>query len=98
METARGSAPATLLNDGQVLVAGGRQRGNAQLTSAELFNPATGTFTPTGNLNVGRNAHSATLLQNGQVLIAGGTNNQLACLSSAELYNPPLANSRLPEV
>ena len=88
METARGNTPATLLNNGLVLIAGGRQRGNAQLTSAELYTPTTGAFTPTGNLNVGRNSHAAVPLPNGQVLIAGGTNNNLACLTSAELYNP----------
>jgi hypothetical protein len=91
METARGNLTATLLNNGQVLVAGGRLRGNYNLNTAELYNPSTGTFTPTGHLNAGRNAHAATLLPNGEVLIVGGqdiVNSQINCLSSAELYNP----------
>ena len=63
-----GGATATVLNNGMVLVAGGDESG----TSADLYNPATRSFTPTGALNVGRVAATATLLQNGDVLIAGG--------------------------
>jgi hypothetical protein len=51
-----------------VLVAGG----DGPLASAELYNPANGTWTPTGNLNTARDEHTATLLPNGMVLAAGG--------------------------
>jgi len=90
MQQARNYFSATLLNNGQVLVVGGSYRGSFVqygLTSAELYNPANGTFSFTGSLNTGRYGHSATLLNNGKVLIAGGTNNSTA-LSSAELYDP----------
>ena len=90
LRQARSSITATLLNNGQVLVVGGTYRGTFVqygLTSAELYNPATGTFSTTGSLNTGRYGHSATLLNSGKVLIAGGTNNSTA-LSSAELYDP----------
>lgn len=63
---------ATVLNNGEVLVAGGRNRLQYGLNSALLYNPATETFTPTGNLNTGRANFTATLLSNGKVLIAGG--------------------------
>jgi Galactose oxidase, central domain len=90
LNQARDNHTATLLNNGQVLVVGGSYRGTFVqygLPSAELYNPATGTFTTTGNLNTGRYGHTATLLSNGKVLIAGGVNGSTT-LSSAELYDP----------
>ncbi|HJV89480.1 MAG TPA: immunoglobulin domain-containing protein [Holophagaceae bacterium] len=83
---------ATLLPDGKVLIAGGQQ----SPTTAELFNPADGTFTATtGNLkgstlsaNTGRYQHAATLLSNGKVLIAGGQPSSNGVAQSAELYDP----------
>ena len=56
------------------------------MTSAELYNPSTGTFTPTGSLNTARVNHTATLLNNGLVLITGGFDSG-GILASAELYN-----------
>jgi hypothetical protein len=91
LQQARASFTATLLRNGQVLIVGGTYRGTFVqygLTSAELYNPATGTFSTTGSLNTGRYGHSATLLNNGKVLIAGGTNSTGGALSSAELYDP----------
>src|SRR3984885_6645742 len=86
MSMARSDATATLLNNGMVLIAGGMASG-AYLSEAELYNPASGTFTGTGNMTTVRELHSATLLNNGIVLIAGGYNSS-GFLSSAELYNP----------
>jgi len=86
---------ATVLNNGQVLAAGGRNRLQYGLPSAILYNPGTGTFAATGNLNTGRANFTATLLNNGQVLIVGGdeyvfmaSGTQHICLASAEIYNP----------
>jgi trimeric autotransporter adhesin len=86
MNTARASHTSTMLNNGMVLIAGG-YNGNI-LASAELYDPASGTFTFTGSLNTARVYHTATLLSNGMVLIAGGTDNNGNILASAELYNP----------
>jgi N-acetylneuraminic acid mutarotase len=101
MSTARSDATVTLLQDGDVLVAGGCcQRGNPYrgLSTAELYDPTTGTWSLTGSLNVPRYGDTATLLQNGEVLVAGGSCNGTAygCdagsflynLKSAELFNP----------
>jgi hypothetical protein len=81
MITARSGHTATLLLNGKVLIAGADQAG-----SAELYDPATGTFTPTGNMTMARTNHRAILLADGKVLIAGSESAEL--VSSAELYDP----------
>ena len=87
LNTARWQHTATLLNNGQVLVAGGFESSDNASASAEFYNPATGTWTATGSLNTARYEHTATLLPNGQVLVAGGQGNS-GHLTSAELYSP----------
>ncbi|HEX8801663.1 MAG TPA: kelch repeat-containing protein, partial [Terriglobales bacterium] len=63
---------ATLLANGQVLVAGGEDSNNNLAASAELYNASTGKWTVTGSLETPRIDHTATLLANGEVLVAGG--------------------------
>jgi Kelch motif protein len=96
MATARDSFTATLLRNGTVLVAGGDGRGQFRppLASAELYNPATRSFSPTGSLHTGRSSAAAALLRNGQVLVAGGYG-AAGGLASAELYNPATGTWRL---
>ncbi len=86
LATARQDHTATLLPNGKVLVAGGYTGGNngIDLASAELYDPATGTWTATGSLALARSLHTATLLLNGKVLVVGGYSE----ISSAELYDP----------
>ncbi len=88
MATEREDATATLLDDGRVLVAGGVtwQHGGSEtgLASAELYDPATGTFSPTGPMRYGRGiCHCgvtkpglsrpvAAKLVDGRVFVAGG--------------------------
>jgi hypothetical protein len=86
LNIAREEHTATLLPDGRVLVAGGRDVDLLDWKSAELFDPATGTFTTTGSLNIGRLDHTATLLPDGRVLVVGG--DWGAPTVSAELYDP----------
>jgi len=91
----------TLLQDGRVLVAGGSPLlvdGNADaLASAELYDPATGFWTPTGDMTAPRVAHVAVLLRDGRVLVAGGGTglrlqgsgfSEVQLTATAELYDP----------
>jgi len=84
---------ATLLRDGKVLVVGG-ELGFPVATlrsSAFIFDPKTGLWTATGNLNAARSRHTATLLRNGRVLVAGGSGSGVvpgAAIASAEIFDP----------
>ena len=90
---------ATLLSNGTALVAGGNFRAGLDpaLTSAELYDPVTGTWTATGNMTQDRTGHAATLLPDGRVLVAGGyESTEIGVggydrLASAELYDPVAA-------
>jgi WD40 repeat protein len=93
MGTARFRPCAVLLPSGKVLVAGGGfdSTTGASLASAELYDPSTGTFSPTGSMGVGRVMFTMTALPNGKVLVAGGESgppSALVNLSSAEIYDP----------
>ena len=83
----RSGHTATLLPDGKVLIAGGMRRNQDFYRSAELYNPSTGMFQPTGSMSVGRVSQTAVLLRSGKVLIAGGWIGH-GCTNSAELYDP----------
>jgi len=90
MTSARRGHTATLLNNGQVLIAGG-VNGSSVISTAEMYDPSTNSFTAIpGAMTSARFSHTATLLNNGKVLLAGGAS--LSYLASAELYDPT-ANS-----
>ena len=96
LATARARHTATLLADGRVLVVGGREErdGDAgKLASAELYDPTTGAFTPTGSLAVARSGHAAVLLADRRVLVIGGGPWDASNVTStfAELYDPATA-------
>jgi hypothetical protein len=96
MSDARTGHTATRLADGTVLVAGGRgccadEQGDESLLSAELYDPASGTWTATGNMTQARTDHTATLLLDGRVLVTGGHSDYRGVPDrdrSAELYDP----------
>jgi len=91
MTVVRFDHAATPLPNGDVLVVGGISRNGIMQPTAELFDPATGRFTPTGKP---QSPHgwgvTATTLRDGKVLVAGGsTSCDVPCYkASAELYEP----------
>jgi hypothetical protein len=95
MQDARGQHTATRLLDGRVLLAGGwSDEVPGELTAlqtAELYDPATQTFVPVGNMAVPRAFHAAVLLPDGRVLVTGGArivDGVREDLSSIEIFDP----------
>ena len=88
LTTGRMQETATPLSSGKVLVAGGYDVFQTALASAELYDPATGSWSPVAPMSVHRAEQSATLLADGRVLVAGGFDDSSNLLSSAELYDP----------
>lgn len=91
----RYAAVATRLNDGRVLVTAGVQSvrlatgfsSTTALTSTEIYNPTTDTWSTTGSLAAGRSRASAVTLADGRVLLAGGQSGVTA-VTATEIYNP----------
>ena len=92
MTTPRESHTATLLKSGKVLIAGGHKDRREAMTvysSAEVYDPARGTFSATGNMTTVRHKHAASLLPGGDVLIVGGSDKRdwQGKYASAEIYD-----------
>jgi hypothetical protein len=105
MHVPRGAFNAVALTDGRVLVTGGMSSGQLPdvtvEASAEIYNPATGTFTLTSPMSVPRYKHGIALLKDGRVLIIGGqTGGSFGPrLSSTEFFDPATSSfSRGPEM
>jgi hypothetical protein len=104
MTEARALHTATLLQDGKVLLTGGGTPNMGggftgsgaspaatppPLNTAELYDPATGTFSPTGSMEAGLMFHTANLLQDGRVLVVGAAQiTESSGQMIAQLYDP----------
>jgi hypothetical protein len=109
MITPRQEHTATLLTNGMVLITGGMNAGKHTIASAELFNPATGRFSPTaerftamkkfmltGSMATARTFHSASLLNSGALsgqVLMAG-GFRTGPLATAEIFNPSRALSK----
>jgi WD40 repeat protein len=89
LDTPRWDHTATLLPDGRVLVAGSPLSFHVgdDASSAELYDPSSGSWTATGNMGQHRGLHTATLLPDGRVLVVAGVSNGEPT-GSAELFDP----------
>jgi hypothetical protein len=79
MAVARTMHRAVRLLDGRILISGGvrpsgvpSDTGGPTTRHCELYDPATNTFAPTGQMAIGRSGHGLTLLPDGRVLASGG--------------------------
>jgi len=88
---------STLLPGGKVLITGGSYHIRARddifysQATAEIYDPATGTFTPTGSMAVARSLATSTLLPSGKVIVMGGTNgwfSEVSATATTERYDP----------
>jgi len=93
MTNGRDFHSATLLPSGDVVIAGGNSF--FSISSVELYNQTSGTFTGAGSLSTPRHFHTATLLPSGKVLFVGGVNEfsgqespEFSVLWSAGLFDP----------
>src|SRR5881397_478956 len=85
----RAEHTATLLANGTVLIAGGRDAADQALASAEIYDPATGGYTLLASpLPAPIWGHTATRLDDGTVLIAGGTGDGGLPVAAAQLFDP----------
>ncbi|XXX77105.1 kelch repeat-containing protein [Sorangium sp. So ce134] len=86
----------TLLSNGQVLAVGGSEGGRwVEVSSADLYDPASDTWSLVASPNVQRSFHAATLLKDGRVLVVGG--NGVVSVQSAEVYDPAMDTWSLTE-
>ncbi len=97
MQIPRGGKSATLLSDGRILLFGGYENQDSNAFIAEVFDPATGRITRTGNEPFhARRLHTATVLNDGRVLLVGGIGfsrngasfTAKAPIAEAEIYDP----------
>ena len=101
MKSLRESPGMVTLQDGRVLVTGGRGRGGGGFwlnyeSSTEIFDPATGAWTLTGETNMAHAAAPTVVLADGRVLTAGGEGEQNIPINSSETWDPQTGSGRRP--
>src|SRR5581483_9156826 len=84
---------ATLLPNGDILIAGGEDAAQVGSTSVEVLSVATNTFSVKTSMSTGRLYHTATVLQTGDVFVTGGLHYSpsFAILTASEIFDPLFA-------
>jgi hypothetical protein len=93
MRSIEGRHSATLLLDGTVLVVGAAANEEGRPGAAEIYDPATRSFSSVESLQVPRHSHTATRLPDGRVVILGGTSGGFGAgkpIAEVEIYDPDL--------
>jgi len=75
-----------LLAGGKVLLVGGSADGTSALATAEIFDPAAATFTPTSSMGTPRIAPSVFQLPGGRVVVLGGTSGGAGATTAVETF------------
>jgi endoglucanase len=88
MGTPRFGAVAATLPNGDMLVAGGQDASGNALSSAEIYDPGTNSWTPTASMSTARVYAAAVTLSDGDVMVAGGQDGSGTALASVELFDP----------
>ncbi|CAF0735780.1 unnamed protein product [Adineta steineri] len=87
MTTGRHSHAATLLQNGSILIIGGKNSSSTILSDVDIFMPSSNSFSKVSNMNMGRYLFTSTLLNDGStVFVTGGTSTNNQMTSTAELY------------
>jgi hypothetical protein len=85
----RTNAAAVVLNDGRVLLTGGRTGPDLTATdSAEIYDPTTNAFTETAAMAVARARHSIVKQDTGEVIVMGGVDDAGDATDSVEIFDP----------
>lgn len=88
MRTARAKHTSTRLADGRVVIAGGFGLDGKSLSSIEIFDPKTQSWSDGPSLLNARHAHSTTLLSDGRMLIVGGIDAEWFATTAVEIFDP----------
>jgi len=87
MSVPRAGHRAARLPDGRVIVMGGYNASSLALSSSEIYDPASSTWSPTDSLKDPRVQFTATVLADGRVLVVGGISSSNV-LFECEIYDP----------
>jgi hypothetical protein len=71
-----------------VLIAGGIDSSGTALSTSEVFDLSTNSFTAVGSMHSARFNHAAAILPSGKVLITGGEDGSGNALNTAEIFDP----------